>query len=247
MKISFNITTINRKEIEKSQLGDVNYLSKCLESLLNDPNASKDDFIINIFDDGSKDTYFIYDAVEDFYNIPINIYHYKENVGIFHNINRLFEQSMKQDVDWVFIIQDDSVFMENSMTAIDTTLQKIPDNGIIASYLALYPQNHNKKWNRYPRRDFYCFCCTGFRKDVIELWLDSDHVEEDRNQGGDIVIPRYLCQTLQKKFKIYKWGTNFATHGGRWSTVQGQNKWKKIDDKTRKIQKFGSRNALEYI
>ncbi len=263
MNISLNITTINRTEIEKCSEGNVNYLEDCIDSLLEKTQETNEEgvptpfsgeniesnFIFNIFDDGSKDDSFIDKSLNKHPEVNFRKFKNSENIGIFKTINKVLQQGLDDNADWIFLIQDDAIFMRNTLKSFEETLSSVPEDAGILSYLAMYPCPGNKKWNKFSQEKFYCFCCVALRKEAVDFWLKSDLVNEERNRGGDIIIPRYIHNSFDKYPKIYKWGTNLAMHNGRWSTVQGKNKWADLDKPTSigKRENFRKRNSLVYV
>jgi len=254
MKVSFNITTVNRTEMRKSKDGGVNYLKNLTQCLRNNDEPLPENLTFNIFDDGSNDKSFIHECVEDFPKVFVHLF--PENSGPFASMKRVIEHGVKSEDDWTFIFQDDILLMRNSVPSILKCLESATDNAGLLSFLALYPQAHNKKWNLFPQDKFYCFGCVGLRTKIMKDWLEDKEEQKDslirtgeNGKGGDIVIPRWICKRALGNWKIYRWGTNFAAHNGRWSTCQHEDKWKELEnpEKIKKIEAFRIRDAFNHI
>lgn len=214
-KIAIAISTINRRELNPELEDAENYLEKTLDSLFR-PYVPGTDIII--FDGGSKDLTFLEKCVQKY---PfLKVVKSSERLGSLPNQNRALKYLFQNYTSpWVFLIEDDVIFMSNVLKALPLIIKKIPEDAGMISLLTPYPiaELQAKRFVSYPAKQFYAFTFIGFKRELLGKWFRSDTEHDVRyykkKKGLDITLSRWFG----KISKIYAYDPNLGQHIGKTS------------------------------
>lgn len=217
-KIAIAITTINRRELNPEIEDAKNYLGKTLDSLFR-PYVPDTDIII--FDDGSKDTMFIDRCVQKYPFLKME--KSPKRLGSLPNQNRALKYLLENySLPWIFLIEDDVVFMSKVLEALPRIIEKIPKDAGMISLLTPYPiaECRSKRFVPYPAKQFYAFTFIGFKRELLHKWFKSETERKIRyykkKKGLDITLSRWFG----KFSKIYAYDPNLGQHIGKTSAEE---------------------------
>jgi len=203
------MTTIDRREVEPI-VGTENYLEQTLESLLR-PYISGVDIVL--FDSGSNQTDFIDSCVQRWSFIDVDIA--PSHLTLMKNTNRaLYEMLQMSDDEWIILIQDDLIFVENVLTILPELLSRAPLDAGMLSFVSQYT-GCNADINgyvAYPSNEFYGLYFTAFKRNLLEQWFASP---EHRNAmyfstRADLFIGKWF----EAVSRVYAYNPNLGRHIG---------------------------------